>query len=189
MDLKPLLSGYDYMQIGNRSGGYYTNLSPWKLLLHTIEGSYKSAIKAYLNGVGNPHATVSLDQDVYTQHVRLDRSAYALRNAAGGTETNRDNVIQVEMEGFAGDVPEWGPEKLHKLAFRVIQPILLAVPGIKWRFADFSVMEYGLYAPQRWSAAKWDSESCILGHGHAPENTHWDPGMLNVDFLLDTLEA
>jgi len=185
MDIRPILAGYDLMQIGKRAGGSWTNTSPWKLLLHTIEGTWESAISAYQR-VGNPHATVSLDRDIYTQHVRLDRSAYAIR----GGKLNRDNVIQVELEGYAADVPTWSTMKLHKLVFNVVQPILLAVPGIAWRWADFSVMQYGDRAPQRFSEAQWDSFGGILGHAHAPSpNTHWDPGMLNARLTADMLEV
>jgi hypothetical protein len=157
------------------------------LLLHTIEGSYESAIGAYNNGVGNPHATVSLDRDIYTQHVDLNKGSYALKNLAGGTETNRDNVIQVELEGFASEVPEWDTLKLAKLVSNVIEPILKAVPWIKHQFAPHWSRSYGEAnsGGRRFNAAQWDAFSGILGHQHAPENLHWDPGGLDVA----TLEA
>lgn len=188
------LPGYEQVTFGRWPGGAYVaprDGGRWKLLLHTLEGSYESGIAAFRGGVGAPHFTVSLDRDIYAQHVPMDRSAYALRNAVGGTQTNRDHVIQVEIEGTARDTRHWGPEKLMKLAYNVIEPILEAVPEIELVFANFDYADadegYGLDGQVRMTAGEWDAFSGILGHVHAPENTHWDPGALNTAALLALL--
>jgi hypothetical protein len=186
---KPFLDGYAWWPISGRPGGTYTNESPWKLLLHTIEGSVAGALAMYNKGVGCPHLTVDLTSRTLLQHVPLNKSSYALRNKAGGTETNRDNVIQVEIAGFAALSPFWSADKLNKLAFDVIVPVLEAVPGIQWNWADHWSGSYGEANEKRWSAQEWDEFSGILGHQHAPENTHWDPGAINVELLRDIVEG
>lgn len=171
-----------------RAGGTFTNESPWKLLLHTIEGSVEGALSMYGRGTGCPHFTVSLNRQIFWQHVPLNRSAYALVNLSGGTETNRDNVIQVEIEGWAKYGADHDLNWYISLVFQVIQPILAAVPGIAVNFPEGGFV--GSYADAkkvRMSAAEWDSFSGILGHQHAPENTHWDPGALNAELMKSLL--
>lgn len=173
-------------------GGAYVDQGAgrWKLLLHTLEGSFESGMAAFRGGTGCPHFTVDLDRRIYTQHIPINRSAYALRNMRGGTQTNRDHVIQVEIAGFARDTRNWSAAKLMALAYNVIEPIMDAQPGIELAFANFDYddsAEYGLRNDVELSPGEWDAFSGILGHVHAPENTHWDPGALNTAALLGLL--
>lgn len=188
--VKPWLDDYKKVPVRGRPGGSFNNSTPWKLCLHTVEGSIESALGAYNNGVGPPHATVDLDDGVFWQHIPLDRHAYALRNLRGGTETNKDNVIQVELGGFAADTANKDLRWYSRLAYYVVGPILDAVPGIAVQVPSqgfTGVDGYGKNGRVRMSAAEWDGFSGILGHSHVPENTHWDPGALNGDLLVALL--
>lgn len=190
--IKPRLDGYEWDPISRWPGGAYVDQGAgrWKLLLHTLEGSVESGMSMFRNGTGAPHHVVDLDRGIYKQLIEHTRSAYALRNLRGGTQTNRDHVIQVEIAGFARDTRHWSMIKLMKLAHNVIEPIMDAVPGIELAFANFDYndsAEYGLNNPVEMSAGEWDAFSGILGHVHAPENTHWDPGALNTAVLLGLL--
>lgn len=182
------LDGYTRRDVAGRSGGTYTDSTPWKICLHTIEGSVSSALSAYDSGTGCPHLTVSLRRQVWLQHIPLNRSAYALRNARGGTETNHDNVIQVEIEGFANASHGWPVEEYMRLAYNVIDPIMEHVSVEKKFAATTGVAGYGLDGAVRMSAAEWDAFGGVLGHANVPENTHWDPGALNMSLLAALLE-
>lgn len=183
------LDGYVRRDVAGRSGIDYTHNTPWKICLHTIEGSVESALAVYDRGVGPPHLTVSLTKGVFLQHVPLDRAAYALRNVSGGTETNRDNVIQVEIEGYAQNTTLWSVRDYMVLAYDVIEPIMKAVPGIQMNFAEFAGSDgYGTNGAVRMSAAEWDRFGGVLGHANVPENTHWDPGKLDTKLLRALLE-
>jgi hypothetical protein len=39
-------------------------------------------------------------------------------------------------------------------------------------------------APQRLSPAAWDAYSGVLGHQHAPDNSHGDPGAIDINRIL-----
>lgn len=181
------LDGYTRRDVDGRSGGTYTDTSPWKICLHTIEGTVGSALGAYDGGVGCPHLTVSLLNEVYLQHVPLNLSAYSLRNARGGTETNRDNVIQVEIEGFAASSHTWPVEEYMRLAYDVLQPIFDHIPVEQNFAATAGVSGYGLNGAVRMTAEEWDGFSGVVGHANVPENTHWDPGMLDMSLLAALL--
>lgn len=188
------LPGFEKLQIPKWPGGAYVDRGAglWKILLHTTEGpSIEAAVAAYKTTSAPPHVTVDLDQQRYVQHVPLGRSAYALRNMRGGTQTNRDHVIQVEMVGYARDTRTWPPLKLMRLA-SVLEQLMDAVPDVDLHFANFDYndsAEYGLGNPVEMTAGEWDAFSGILGHVHAPENTHWDPGALDTDALLALMTA
>ena len=187
------LDGIERYTFDRWPGGAYVDQGAgrWKILLHTLEGSMESGMSEFRNGTGCPHFTISLDRDIYRQHVPMTRSAYALRNRRGGTQTNRDHVIQIEIEGHAKDTRFWSPVKLMKLA-AFLERIMDEIPEVDLAFANFDYqdsLEYGLNNPVEMSAGEWDAFSGILGHVHAPENTHWDPGALNTGALLALMTA
>jgi len=86
--------------------GTYTNTSPWKIILHTMEGWLDPSTALFRRNGYAPHFGVSLEEDRYVQYNPIDKASSALKNLRGGTETNRDNAIQVEIEtnGCAGCV-------------------------------------------------------------------------------------
>lgn len=105
------------------------------------------------------------------QHIPADRAARALRNESGGVQTNRWNVFQIEVCGYANKVV------YHPVMTEVAQ-WLKEVRGcpmkatVRWRTYPES---YGA-SPVRLSASEWATYSGHLGHMHAPENAHGDPG-------------
>lgn len=186
------LDGIERRPIARYPGGAYVaqGAGLWKILLHTTEGtSIEGAMAAYRNQSAPPHFTIDLDDEAYgryVQHIPLTRSAYALRNLRGGTQTNRDHVIQIEIVGYARDTRHWSQRKLLLLA-AFLERIMDVVPDVQLHFANFDYAdsaEYGIGNTVEMSAGEWDAFSGILGHVHAPENTHWDPGALNTAALL-----
>lgn len=177
----------------------------WKLLVHTTEGaSYAGARSAYVRNRYAPNLTVgphpSKAETVHTwQHLPLDSRSTTLADDPGGIRTNRDHVVQVEIVGFADlkqaaryapwlGVDAW-PDWYKAGVGRVLRDVmrLCGIPArctVRWVPYPQS---YGEQAAQRLSSTEFDAYAGILGHQHAPENSHGDPGDLSAfvrDYLL-----
>jgi len=186
----PMLPDYEYRPVALNAQGSYTSDTPWKLVLHTMEGFLAPSFRLFEDRGYSPHLAVSLDDDTYWPLNPLDKASSALQNLPGGTETNRDKVIQVEIEGVAKDTAYWDMAKYRKLVHRVLLPIIraqpLIAPVVPFRFADgYSDAN----SATRLTAATWDASGGILGHCHVPENTHWDPGFLDRSLIQRMLDA
>ena len=143
----------------------------------------------------HPHFTINLDNGEVRQHSPMNRAARALRNASGGVQTNRDGVIQIEIIGtcdksFARKhgypyLPDMTDEMAGRLKW-LLQKICAAIPAIPlttsvaWKSYPSS---YG-NSSVRMSNSQWTRYKGILGHQHAPENTHGDPGDLPMKRIL-----
>lgn len=158
------------------SGGTFTG-GPYKGVLHTTEGaSATGAFAAFKANNSWPHFTVGQDGKVY-QHIGVDVAARALQNLAGGVQTNRDSVIQVEVVGWASK-PVWPLVQIE--AVRRL---------MRWVEEQTGVLPEGpVFNPQssvkRFTGAQWDSFAGWCGHQHVPENNHWDPGAIKLSTLL-----
>jgi hypothetical protein len=171
---------------GNSAGPYTSPLD--KFLIHTTEGgSIDGAISAYRANNSWPHLTVDARvgrAPTITGHLDLDVAARSLRNMAGGVQTNTDGVIQIEVVGNAANPAgiDWAWIGEH-----VVGPICqtMGIPvhsTVRWVPYPQS---YGLNASQRLSGAAWTAFQGVLGHQHAPENDHGDPGAIPILVVLD----
>lgn len=182
--------------LGNDSGTY-TDLGEPKGLLHTTEGkTYAGARQSYVLNNSWPHATVTFQAGIFRcyQHVPLSKPARALRNESGGVQTNRDNVIQLEIVGTADrhNASTWGEQYVENFPQAYLDGIarwmrfVEANHGVPRRctvaFKRYPE-SYGVNGV-RLSGAQWDGYSGWLGHQHAPENTHGDPGLIDIAYLL-----
>ena len=177
-------------QSWGRDGGSFTT-SPDKILLHSTEtGSFPS----YGGGASAPHFTIDLGNGEVRQHSPMNRAARALRNASGGVQTNRDGMIQIEIIGtcdtsFASKygypyVPDMSDAMASRLKW-LLEKIYNAtgIPlktSVTWKKYPSS---YG-NSSVRMSNSEWTRYKGILGHQHAPENTHGDPGDLPMKRIL-----
>lgn len=184
------LSGVKRQSWG-RDGGSFTT-SPDKILLHSTE---TGTFPGYGRGASAPHLTIDLGNGEVRQHSPMNRAARALRNASGGVQTNRDGVIQIEIIGtcdknFARKhgypyLPDMTDEMAGRLKW-LLQKICDAIPAIPlktsvtWKSYPSS---YG-NSSVRMSNSQWTRYKGILGHQHAPENTHGDPGDLPMEKIL-----
>ncbi|MDN6284021.1 MAG: peptidoglycan-binding protein [Corynebacterium sp.] len=184
------LSGVKRQSWG-RDGGSFTT-SPDKILLHSTE---TGTFPGYGRGASAPHFTINLGNGEVRQHSPMNRAARALRNASGGVQTNRDGVIQIEIIGtcdksFARKhgypyLPDMTDEMAGRLKW-LLQKICAAIPAIPlttsvaWKSYPSS---YG-NSSVRMSNSQWTRYKGILGHQHAPENTHGDPGDLPMEKIL-----
>lgn len=183
-----MLPPHDEWVSGNSAGPYTSPVD--KFLIHTTEGtSIEGAVAAYRSNNSWPHLTVECRIGKRYRrcgHLDLSVAARSLKNMSGGVETNTDGVIQVEVVGSA-----LSPEFIDWtwFALNVIEPICqpLHIPCISpvdWPpYPD----SYGKTAEQRLSPGQWTSYSGILGHMHAPENDHGDPGSIPIDLILAAL--
>lgn len=175
-----------------KSGGSYTS-GPWKVVLHTTE---TRGVPGYSNGYAAPHLTYWSKHRIFYQHTDLEVAARALRNLRGGVQTNRDKAIQLEIVCYS-----------HKpTADRVTNGIWVAdltgeqLGDIRrfmwWCHIEFGVpwtwpgKQAGSYAEAnapgfRMQPEVWDSYAGFVGHQHVPENTHWDPGLLDWNRLME----
>lgn len=145
-----------------------------KLVLHTIESNRWPTYSA------PPHLTLNPNTGELRQHIPFDKAAYALRD--NSSEDDR-YVWQVELWGRAANTPTYDDTWYRNLAKLVAWFVTeMRVPR---HYADFTVMHYGASAPQRLTPAQTDEFSGILGHGHwgRGTDTHWDPGMLDIERL------
>lgn len=172
----------------------YTDTGEPKGCLHTTETGRPSGYRGWKVP---PHLEVEAipGKGVNVQQfIPLDRAAFALRNAPGGAQTNRDGVVQIELIGSCDpklirthryyDWSKADDAVLLDLARKVIVPISNA-RGIPLRALRFSAYPG---SAGRWSGRlsgpAWDAYSGWLGHQHAPENVHGDPGAFPWDRMI-----
>lgn len=163
-----------------------------KIVLHTTEGSNWPG---YNGGRNAPHFTVNPKTGHIRQHIDTVVSAKALVNKSGGVQTNNDGAIQIEIIGSCDKsyakkynlafVPDFDDSELAVIA-KVVKwaadryDIPLTDRDLKWSDSNAAY----LTAPQRMSASEWRKFTGVCGHQHVPENTHWDPGKLDVGRIL-----
>ncbi len=157
---------------------------PFKVVHHTTEGSTaEGAMAAFKASGSDPHFTV--DSKTIFQHIDTSEGARALRNEAGGVQTNRDSAVQIELVGFAHLAKS--PAALANVA-RLCRWIeeTHGVPRV-WPAGVPRPAKNGKDpGGHNRDAQTWDTKSGHYGHCHVPENTHWDPAysQAEVDFLM-----
>ena len=183
-------------EVGNDGGSYTDNGEP-KGLLHTTEGkTYAGAKAAYRVNDSWPHFTVTFESGFFRcfQHNPIDIASRALRNLAGGVQTNRDRIIQIEMVGTAdvGNKITWGKQYVENFPKEYLNGIgrlmrwcekQLGIP----RRCTLKFLPYPTSAgnsPVRLSPGAFDLYSGWMGHQHAAENVHGDPGLIDMTYLL-----
>lgn len=165
-------------------------------VLHTTEGT---GLPGYGGGTSAPNYTAVPDMKnkrlKWFAHFPDERSSRALKNLAGGVETNTLNVIQVELVGtcdprtrdawrkagrsfiFWPDAPDWALRDLAHFIADMAKRHKIKIAGpATWRAYPAS---YGQGNPNRFTFAEWRGFYGWCGHQHVPENSHGDPGALD----------
>jgi hypothetical protein len=158
--------GADRSRPASSDGGSILGGKP-KLLWHDTESS---GLPSYSSG-SFPHFTLDPESGKVWQHIPANRAARALRNPEGGCQTNRWNVLQVELIGYVNRIPYHAA--MGELAAWALRE--WNVPpscGVGLLAYDAS---YG-NTSVRLSCAEWDGYSGHCYHMSAPENDHGDPG-------------
>lgn len=174
--------------------GAYTG-GPAKGVLHTTESlKYAAARSAYISNKSNPHFTVSYENDYFQcwQHCSIKRASRALKNLSGGAETNRDWAIQIEIVGTSDPNKNWGSSYVQNFPLGYLDGIrnlmrwveqnagVARYVGVNFKPYPSSYGNNGV----RMSGATWDNYSGWCGHQHVPENSHGDPGAINIAYLM-----
>jgi hypothetical protein len=160
-------------------------------------GSFRARSDSYFGHQSYPHFTTDVQSGVFKvwQHISIRQASKALKNTAGGVQTNTNGVIQVEIVGWADT-----SAMLHSdpALHRVHQAGLAAL--MRWIEAETDVPRsstvegYHQYPPEngirlgnepwRMTFAEWEAYRGWCGHQHVPENVHGDPGAFDINTLL-----
>lgn len=183
--------------------------NPWaetsdpKGCLHTTEGG---GWPVYDGWTIMPHATIMpLPGSGIRgrQHLPFSQGSFALRNTAGGVQTNRDFVFQFELigtcnkGGLADEAgayywPDADDAVLADLYRKVIKPLSAAygipIRSQPWQAYPASYGPRGDTNTVRMSGPSFDGWSGWLGHEHAPENSHGDPGAFPWSRMLEVAQ-
>jgi len=169
------------------------------VVLHTTEGR---TLPDYGGGSSAPNLTAVPDLAArrldWFQHFDIETSSRALRNLAGGVETNTLNVCQVELVGTCdpGTHAKWGSSP-HIFWPEAPDWALAEVASfLRWMNTEHGVplsgpaawppypSSYANGAGQRMSGAQWSNFKGVCGHMHVPENDHGDPGSIDFSRLI-----
>lgn len=171
--------------------GTYTD-GPFKGLLHTTETmSFTPHSDSYGGWHTNyPHGTIMLKDGKPKgyQHIPFNKAARGLRNLSGGVETNTDSIVQFEIVWFAGDAQNM-PKVLLDFIGKVMRWVE-AETGIQRHAVDgfhFYPPENHIqlgYEPWRLRGQAFDDFNGWMGHQHADEQVHGDPGKIDINYLL-----
>jgi hypothetical protein len=158
--------------------------------LHTTEGS---GWPSYSGGAVAPNFTAYPDPAakalIWRQHFPITMSSRALMHTRT-QPTNGDHVVQVELIGtcvpggpglYWPGAPDWAlagvAAFLAWLAAEWGDHLLAST--VAWRAYNASG------DGQRLSDGAYDAYRGVLGHQHAPQNDHRDPGALNVPRIIE----
>lgn len=152
-----------------------------KITLHTTETTAKPDWAA--KGSGLPHFTFDPPTGTIWQHLPLDIAAYTLAGGANSPNSAAGVNIQVEMIGYAAKVPDWSATAYTNLKHLLDWITDVVDVPREFPFPFTGSDGYGTDGSVRQTWPTFADASGIVGHAHAPYNTHWDPGLLNTDAL------
>lgn len=186
------LPGYERVPITGCAGNYID--VPWRMVLHTTEGSNGS-----MSGLipffqqrpcSTPHFAIDPSDRRKVQFIPITSAAAALRGGQSGYETNRARCIQTEVIGFASETHTWPDEWVDFVGEHVADVVAAGVPLNLDREVRFLGQGDGVLATtsaaQRMTPDQWHAFDGVCGHQHVPFNDHWDPGRLNINRVLAT---
>jgi hypothetical protein len=169
---------------------------PAKGVQHTTEGHWAGSLSRFVNDTGTPtfmlgYETLKVVSGRLTnqpatsstririaQFDAIGQAMLTLQNASGGTETNRECHVQIELVGTcvigSGGFDAWlPPEPVLKVLADLYRQIEAAI-GIP--------LQRGGNGSR--SLARWDGASGWFGHGEVPENDHTDPRSLRYSEIF-----
>jgi hypothetical protein len=173
-----------------RDGGHLEEVTIG--VLHTTESTrFVPNSSNYFGHQSYPHFTVVNDNGTFKsyQHISIRRAAMALKNLSGGVQTNNAGVIQIEVVGTATKPFTSDPVLVAGLS------ALMRWIEAETNIPSSSTVEWLAYPASygksrvRLSNALWNAYAGWLGHQHAPENSHGDPGAIDIAALLPSRQG
>lgn len=152
-------------------------------VMHTTEGHWGPSLEVFTN-TGTPHFligynTINRNNTRASGPLRIGQlapigeMALTLVNSAGGTETNREALVQIELIAFSKFEP-WLPPA----------PVTKALAALLERIEDICGIPLQRAGNGSRSVALWDGKAGWFGHGEVPENNHTDPRNLKWNELF-----
>jgi N-acetyl-anhydromuramyl-L-alanine amidase AmpD len=166
----------------------------WKICWHTTEGAnLDGAVSTLASARSAAHFVIDPKSGDVTQCVPLDQAARSLEHPSG-PETNRANVIQIEVVGFStiGEAQKHGA------------PAERAVPNFDAaayrRLAALAVLIEHRHPvprharpfrkPEKFTGQGFVDFAGHCGHVHVPGNSHTDPGQgFDWPTLVDKMKS
>jgi hypothetical protein len=168
------------------AGPYDPGFDP-RLVHHTTEGV---SLPRYSGSA--PHMTVDVKRRKLYAHIRLDRTALALRGSdVAGIATNRARAIQIEWIGFSDGVAANRAGRPDLWVKNWTRADWAFIAGIcRWVENNCGVAREDACSYENrahpMSRARWRELEGHCGHQHVPGQTHWDPsGYWRKDLVLD----
>jgi hypothetical protein len=158
------------------AGPYVSGFQP-KMLWHTTQGS--SDATSTLEANDDPPQLELLPTGQIIQYMPINLSGRALQHV-GTPETNRGNVVQCEVVGFAAH-PSW-PAAQVQGAIKIAR-FVEANNGVE----RASHVKFHPSDGVRLSGPAWVALKGHCGHMHVPENSHVDPGAIDSSGVLATI--
>ena len=189
----------DWLPAATRAPGpaflsWATTANP-KGLLHTTEGGGWSSYNGWTEA---PHATILPIPGVgvqVRQHIPFSQAAMGLVHS-GTPETNRAYVFQFELVGTCAGTAglyDWthaDDAVLADLYRKVIDPLSMAfripIRALQFQAYPDSYGPRGVTNTVRLSSTEWLAYSGWMGHQHAVESLHGDPGAFPWDRMTAT---
>lgn len=172
------------------SGGSFVDNGSRKGLFHSTEGkNYAGARGAFQSNNSWPHNTATIERGFFEiyQHNPYSTSSRSLQNLAGGSETNREPVFQLEIVGTCDPRnASWGQLYVANWPKMLLDGV---AEWMRWMEANHGIprrcsVQFKPYPASAGSnngvrlnnRADWDNYSGWLCHENAIENVHGDCG-------------
>lgn len=143
----------------------------WKVIWHRTQGN-GDPFSTYKKTGGIPHFTVHQSGSV-DQHFPTHWWSRAMRNLPGGTEPNRDQVIQIELVGYTGRTMT-RPQRQAAVALKAWVELTTGMPSTWLNGRPGSRPKLSIDA--------FNNGTGNMGHIDEHEQNHTDPGFTNVDW-------
>lgn len=160
-------------------------------VLHTTEsrGQFRPQAGRYFGKAPGSYPNATISRGTIYEHIPANRSSRALKNLPGGVETNKRGTYQIEIDWNSADVANCPADTMA--AVRAQMAWVSSVTSIPLTcsvtFHPYPVTTPGVrYGSEPWrlSFDAWRRYRGWLGHQHAPENSHGDPGGIDIAYLL-----
>lgn len=164
-----------------------------KMVWHTTEtaptGFYRTKVYYHIQVREDP-ATGKI---LWEQYIPFDRASRGLRNDQNTPlQTNRDGDVNINVAivGYARNSPYMSNALMEAIAeFMVWAEEEWGIPAV-FPYAFQGGEAYGENGVGRLEDDQWDEANGSLGHQDVPDgNTHWDPGKLPVNEILELVEG
>lgn len=177
-------------------------------VLHTTEGHFGPSLTRFRRETGTPTFMIGYDQLTtvrlpngkrhvtnepaspetpirVAQFMPIGEMALTLKNAQGGTETNREAVVQIELVGTCEIGPDGKVVRNGNSVWLPPEPVLNVLADLLRQIFDACGVPLQRGGNGSRDVARWDGKAGWFGHGEVPENDHTDPRSIKWDKIFE----